>query len=72
MTLTEAIDLAMQVTHSQRPICFFDPLCLQVLKQVMEEKLTGQNVEMSTVSKETEKFKMFTPAVLSPHCTTMY
>jgi 20S proteasome subunit alpha 5 len=44
MTLTEAIDLAMQV-----------------LKQVMEEKLTGQNVEMSTVAKETEKFKMFTP-----------
>merc|ERR1712166_1065482 len=37
-------------------------LAMQVLKQVMEEKLTGQNVEMSTVSKETEKFKMFTPA----------
>jgi len=35
-------------------------LAMKVLKQVMEEKLTGSNVEVGVVSKESKEFRFFT------------
>merc|ERR1711934_497166 len=36
-------------------------LAMKVLKQVMEEKLTGSNVEVGVVAKSTQAFRFFSP-----------
>merc|ERR1712066_1030340 len=38
-----------------------ETLGLTVLRQVMEEKLTKENIELGVVSCESKKFKFFTP-----------
>lgn len=46
-------------------------LAMQILKQVMEDKLTSTNVELALITSEEKEFRVLTPEELEPIISTL-